>query len=852
MSCVATRSSLRALFNIFSFALLASAFRAQADVSVTTAHNDNARTGLNSAETALTPANVNATNFGRIFTLAVDGHVYAQPLVATNVTIPGKGVHNVLYVATEHDSVYAFDADNHSGPNAAPLWQVSFIDPAAGVTTVSSADVSCGDLVPEIGITSTPVIDEAGGTLYVEAKTKETSGNTTTIVHRLHALDLSTGAEKFGGPVVIQGSVPGTGDGNDGAGHVPFNPLRQMNRPGLLLSQGVVYMGYASHCDNGPYHGWVIGFDAATLASNSVFNATPNGGLGGIWHAGGGLAADTNGSIYAITGNGTFDGPTSGDYGDSFLRLANTNGLAVADYFTPYNQAYLSSVDADLGSGGPLLLPDAAGNAVHPHLLVGSGKEGTIYLVDRDNMGQYNPVNNNQIVDELVSAIGGAFSTPAWFDGRIYYLGAGDFLKAFAVTNAAIGPSPDSQSSVYVGWPGSTPSISANGTSNAIVWVIDSSAAEGSGPAVLHAFAATNVARELYNSTQAENGTRDNPGPAVKFTVPTVANGKVYVGAQYAVTVFGLGTFLATPVIIPNGAMFTNSISVTITDASPGVTIYYTLDGSTPATNSILYSGPFAVTDSVGIQAGAFRAGSVDSGVAKATFLKNTSIGAGAGLTGAYYSNQQKTFYNPPTLTRIDPTVNFDWGSGSPASGISADHFTVLWTGGVQPQFNETYTFYTTTDDGVRLWVNGRLIIDEWVDQSATEWSGAIPLQAGRIYPITMAYYENGGSAVARLSWSSPSVAKTIIPQNQLYPAFAPSFVPGGIAYAGGAWQLQLSGLVGEGYILQASTNLLSWVSLQTNSPPPDPSVALPTNIFHFTDTVTNLPGRCYRALQEQ
>lgn len=850
MNTAQVRGKLQLWFLLAGFIGLS--YRLPADVSVLTGHNDNARTGLDANETVLTPSNVNATNFGKIFSEPVDGYVYAQPLIVTNVTIPDKGVHNVLYVATEHDSVYAFDADGNAGSNAAPLWQVSFINPAQGVTTASSADVSCDDLVPEIGITSTPVIDPVTGTLFVEAKTKETTNSSTVFVQRLHALDLGTGAEKFGGPMVIQAGFPGSGDGNDGAGNVPFDPLLHLNRPALLLNGGLVYLAYASHCDNGPYHGWVIGYNAQTLASNSVFNTTPNGGDGGIWQAGGGLASDSNGNIFCITGNGTFDGFTNNDFGDSFLRLSTGSGLALADYFTPYNQQALSDADLDLGSGGPLLLPDSAGSVAHPHLLVGCGKQGTIYLVDRDHLGGYNSTNDNQIVQELVSVIGGTWSSPAYFNNHIYYLGSGDFLQAFPITNAVIGSSPDSTGTNQYGFPGATPSISADGTNNAIVWAIESDAFSSNGPAVLHAYVATNVAQELYNSSQADGGTRDCPGPAVKFAVPTVANGKVYVAAQYTVSVYGLSNFLDTPAIIPDSTIFTNAISITITDASPGVTLYYTLDGSTPGTNSILYRGTFVITNTTRVQAMAVKTGAVDSAVAAAVFLSNSSIGSGLGLSGAYYSDQLMTFTNPPTLVRTDATVDFDWGTGGPDASVDPAFFTVMWTGSIQPQFNEIYTFYTTTDDGVRLWVNGQLIIDEWVDQPATQWSGSIALAAGQKYPVTMEYYQNTGNASAQLAWSSPSTPMAVVPQSQLYPVFIPAFVPTQTSRANGVMHLQVSGLNGKGYVLEASTNLLNWTLLQTNSSFPDPNVALPTNLFNFSDTtVTNYPRRFYRAFQQ-
>jgi hypothetical protein len=818
-----------------------------AGVSVLTYHYDNARTGANTNETVLTPLNVNTNTFGKLFTQIVDGYVYAQPLVVTNVTIPGKGVHDVVYVATEHDSVYAFDAET----NMAPLWQVSFINPAAGVTPVSSGDVGCGDLVPEIGVTSTPVIDPATGTIYLESKTKEITNNVTKYVHRLHALDITTGAEKFGGPVPIQPSVAGTGDGNNGAGQVPFDGQTQLNREALLLNHGVVYLGYASHCDIGPYHGWLIGYNAQTLAFSNVFNTAPNGGQAGIWQSGGGPATDTNGNIYVMTGNGTFDGATNKDYGDSFLKLSITNGLALNDFFTPSNQQSLSDQDQDLNSGGQIVLPDEVGGATtNLHLLVGAGKQGTIYLIRRDNMGQFGVTN--KIAQTFGGAIGGSFDTPAYFNKTLYYLGAGDVLKAFAINNGQINTTPLSQGPSGFNFPGATPTISANGTNDAIVWAIESDAYASSGPAILHAYNATNVAMELYNSTLAQSGTRDNPGPAVKFTTPTVANGRVYVGAEYAFSVFGLGTFLPTPAITPDGATFTNSISITITDSTPGTVIYYTLDSTAPTANSILYTGPFFITNSLEVQAVAYKTGSVPSGTAIATFLSTASVGSGTGLLGAYYSNQPMTFTNPPTLTRTDAVVNFNWGTGSPDPSISDDNFTVRWTGSVQAQFNETYTFYTTTDDGVRLWVNGQLLVDKWVPEGATEWNGSAMLMAGQKYPITMEYFEAGGDASATLAWSSPSTAKTIIPQSQLYPAFPPTFATNGITYSNGIFGLQVGGLYGEGYILQTTTNFVNWVSLQTNAPSPNPSTTLPTNVFNFSDPAgKNFPQRFYRVIQQ-
>jgi uncharacterized repeat protein (TIGR03806 family) len=609
--------------------------------NVLTYHNDNARTGQNTNETVLTPFNVNTNTFGKLFTQAVDGYVYAQPLVMSGVNIPGQGLHDVVYVATEHDSVYAYDADSNTGSNT-PLWQVSFINPSAGVTTLASSNIDCGDLVPEIGITSTPVIDPVSGTIYVEAKTQEMSNNVAYYMHRLHALDITTGAEKFGGPVLIQAAVPGSGSGTDGTGHVPFVGLLQMNRPGLLLNHGVVYLAYASHCDIGAFHGWVIGYNAQTLTLSNAFNVTPNGSEGGIWQSGCGPAADTNGNIFCLTGNGTFDAT---DYGDSFIKLSTTNGLALVSYFTPYNQQDLSDGDLDLDSGGGMLLPDSVGSVAHPHLMVGAGKEGTVYLLDRDNMGGYNSGGDSQIVQVMYGAIGTCFDTPAYFNKTIYYCGGGDYVRAFAISNGLIAITPVAVSPTWLWWPGATPSVSANGTNNGIIWVIDSGHYNDPSTgyaAILHAYNATNVALELYNTTQAAGGARDFPGAAVKFSTPTVVNGRVYVGAQYAFSVFGLTSFLATPVITPNGGIFTNSISITITDATPGVTIYYTLDGSVPTTSSILYTNPLVLTLSAAVQARAFAANAAPSGFAGASFVNVAPANTNS----------------PPSVTLLNPTNN--------------------------------------------------------------------------------------------------------------------------------------------------------------------------------------------------
>ena len=662
-----------------------------APISVLTYHNDSTRTGQNTNETTLTLGNVNTNGFGLLFTYPVDGYVYAQPLILANVTIPSNGVHNVVYVATEHDSVYAFDADNNAGSNTAPLWQVSFINPAAGITSVSNTDVGCPDLVPEIGITSTPVIDPVSGTLYVEAKTKEVVTNVTSYVHRLHALDVTTGAEKFGGPVVIQATVPGTGDGTDGFGNVPFDSLWQLNRAALLLDNGTVYVGFGSHCDNPPFHGWLFGFNAQTLATNGVFMTTPNGEDGGIWQAGGGPACDTNGNLFFGTGNGTFDA-TNGDFGDSYLKIS-TNSLTVIDYFTPFNQQILNTNDLDLNSGGTVVLPDEVGSVTHPHLMVGAGKQGTIYLVDRDDMGQFDTGGDTQVVESVQGAIGSCFETPAYFNNTLYFVGANDIIRAFAINNGSIDTIPISQGFNELGWPGATPSISANGTNDAIAWVLETSAFHTSGPTVLHAFNAADLSDELYNSDQA--GARDIPGAAVKFTVPTVVNGKVYVGTESTLAVFGIGTFLATPTISPNGGTFSNSVMITLSDTTPGAVIYFTLDNTTPTTNSLLYTVPFSVTNYAVLSVQAFMTGAVDSAVATASFTITPLLPPTASFTGS-----PRTGFAPLTVTFSDTST-----------GTVTNRAWMFGDGGTTNTLDTTvvYTYDSISTNTVTLIVSGPL-----------------------------------------------------------------------------------------------------------------------------------------------
>ena len=500
-------------------------------VDVVTYHYDNGRDGQNLNETALTPANVNFTLFGKKGEFTVDGHVDAQPLYLSQVTIGGQKK-NVLYVATEHGSVYAFDADSINGTTATFLWKTSTL--GSGETT--SDNRGCGQVSPEIGITATPVIDRSRNAIYVVAMSKNSSG---TYFQRIHALDLTTGQELFGGPMNITATYPGTGDNSSG-GNVVFDPKQYKERPGLLQINGTIYTTWSSHCDIRPYTSWVMALSADTLAQTSVLNLVPNGNEGGIWMAGTAPAADPAGNLFFIIGNGTFDTtlnasgfPVNGDCGNCFVKLSTSGGLKLADYFTPHNTVAESNADTDFGSGGGILMldvTDSGGNT--RHLAVGAGKDSLIYVVDRDAMGKFN-ASSDQIYQEISGQLGGGvYSMSAFFNSTVYYGAVGDALKAFPVAGARLASAPSSQSTHHFGYPGATPSISANGTTNGIVWAIENSGA------VLYAFDATDLTKELYDSNQAANSRDHFSGN--KFITPMVVNGKVYVGTATSVAVFGL------------------------------------------------------------------------------------------------------------------------------------------------------------------------------------------------------------------------------------------------------------------------------------------------------------------------
>ncbi len=508
---------------IIFFILCLGCSLAKGQTDVLTQHNDNSRTGLNANETVLTPANVNASKFGKLFTQSVDGIIVGQPLYASNVLMNDGLTHNVVYVATQHNSVYAFDADNTRGGNAAPLWAVSLND---GGTSDPITDFGCtGTHFTEIGIMSTPVIDPGKTTLYVVAKTL----TGTVRAFSLHALDITTGAEKLGGPVNITGSATSQ------SGTVTFNPITQMQRPALLLQDGRVYIGFGGNgCDVYVYHGWLFAYDSQTLQQEAAFLVSPNGRSSSIWQGGSGPAADESGNIYVATANGTYDGPTGGDdFGDSLLKMEwNAGVFGVSDYFTPFNQQQLAQDDLDLGSVGPLLLPDQPG--LYPHELVAGGKEGTLYLINRDDIGKFNSTADNVIQSIPRATIDEMHGVPSYWNGNLYLSGDFDHVRQFSLVNGFLTQQPVSQTTLQFGGAGAeSTSVTSNGNTNGILWVIRHTGA------ALFAFDATNLANEFYDSTQALQA-RDTLVPVIRFVTPTISNGKVFIGGKAALEVYGL------------------------------------------------------------------------------------------------------------------------------------------------------------------------------------------------------------------------------------------------------------------------------------------------------------------------
>jgi hypothetical protein len=512
---------------VILFALCLGVSLAWGQNNVLTQHNDNTRSGLNPNETRLTPANVTVSSFGKLFTQSVDGIVVGQPLYASQVLMNDGNVHNVVYVATQNNSVYAFDADSAQGNNASPIWSVSLND---GGTPDPIADYGCtGTHYTQIGIMGTPAIDPGVTTLYVVAKTVTGTGSSAVRNFSLHALDVASGTELLGGPMVITGTAPST----NGSG--TFNPVFQMQRPALLLQNGVLYIGFGGNgCDEYAYNGWLFAYNSQTLRQEFAFLVTPGGERASIWQGGSGPAADEDGYIYAVTANGTYDGPTgANDFGDSVLKMGWIGSvLSVLDYFTPYNQLQLSQQDLDLGSAGPLILPDQPG--LFPHELVAGGKQGTLYLVNRDDLGKYDSDDDDVIQSIPAAVVNELTGVPTYWNSSVYVAGELDYIKQFALVNGLLTQQPVSQTTMAFGGAGpASTSITANGNSNGILWAI-----RHTNPA-LFAFDPTNLAKELYDSTQALQS-RDHLLPVIRFATPTISNGKVYIGGTTALQVYGL------------------------------------------------------------------------------------------------------------------------------------------------------------------------------------------------------------------------------------------------------------------------------------------------------------------------
>jgi hypothetical protein len=642
-----------------------------AQVNVLTAHNDIARTGQNLNETILTPSTVSISTFGKLFSHTGINGIGGQPLYVSHVGIPINGTtnvvyHNVVYVGSGGDVVYAFDADDNGGINANPLWKVSLLTNSTPSGTYSSGAVG-----------GTPVIDPPSSTMYLlSIETTKTSPAVN--VFRLHALDITTGAEKFGGPVQIQASVAGTGAGSSG-GTLTFDTEYELQRPGLLLLNGVVYIAFGSTGDVGTWHGWLFSYDATTLHPIDAFCTTANGVGAGIWMGGAGLAAEVNnpakpyGRMFVATGNGTYSASKpysrSMSYGMSVLDLDLTGGImTVEDEFTPFNQAILDAQDGDLGSGGVVLLPRqtlASGTTLNP--LVQVGKSGMIYILDRDNLGGYNSATD-QVPQEVQTPIipdasgklwgAGIWGSPGYWNQNLYFGGtrvsALESVTAYSLINGVLSGKPTNQTDLEYSYPGPTSSISANGATNGIVWVINSREVN-IGDEILLAYDASNLNNLLYSSNA--RLPEDDPGGAILYAVPTVVNGKVYVGATEGLSVYGLLGSVPTvdpPVISPPGATFTGSQTVTITDATPGAAIYYTTNGSTPTVSSTLYnsSSGISVTANETITAIASATGYLQGAPVSAVFSSTANAANPVILlAGGTYSGTQSVGITDATIS---------------------------------------------------------------------------------------------------------------------------------------------------------------------------------------------------------
>lgn len=624
------------LLALFAVSVAASFAQAPTPVPVLTWRYDLTAAGQNTNETLLTPANVNPNSFGKLFSLAVDSTVYAQPLYVPNLQMSDGQIHNVLFVATENDSIYAYDADSNGGANAKPIWQISLLTSAhgagAGATAVPWQDSGSPDVAPTVGITGTPTIDPATKTMYVVANTKENGA----YFSRLHAINIVDGTEKLNGPVDVTATVAGTGNGSTG-GQLSFSALWSNQRTALSLYNGHVYFGYGAHGDNGPWHGWLFSYDATTLHQTAVLCLTPNHVGAGLWASGAAMPIDVNtpgGKMFLVTGNGTRTNPipytANSEYGESIVAISLANGgLTPVDSFTSYNYQELNNHDYDQGSGGVLMIPDH--NGPNPHMLIQAGKEGRISVLNRDNLGGYigpnatSNTNSLQDITGVVPVAQGFWSTGTYWNGNVYYWAEKNVPMLFKLNNGVLSTQPDSKSPITAAFPAPSFSVSSNGTQDGVAWALRSDQFNSNGPGVLYAWDANDLTKLLYESDT--NSKRDAGGPANKFSIPVVTNGKVYVAAHGQVDVYGLlngAPTAANPVITPNGGTFSTSQNVQIASATGSATIYYTLDGTAPTPASNVYTAPITVSTNTTIKAIASAPGFVQSGVTTANFTFNT------------------------------------------------------------------------------------------------------------------------------------------------------------------------------------------------------------------------------------
>jgi len=662
-------------------------------VPVLTWRYDQTHAGQNTSETALTTSNVNPDSFGKLFSVKVDSTVYPQPLYVPNLKMSDGQTHNVLFIETSNDSMYAFDADSNGGSNANPIWKISLASTdhgaGAGATAIPWQDTGSPDVAPTIGITGTPAIDQSTNTMYVVGSTKENG----VYFSRLHAIDIITGAERANSPVNITATVPGTGNGSSG-GQLAFSPLWENQRPAITLYNGYVYIGYGAHGDNGPWHGWLFAYNASTLAQSAVLCLSPNGSGAGIWASGAGFPIDDGapgGRMFLVTGNGTrstippFD--ANSEYGESVIALSLANGgLKPIDAFTPFNYQILNNHDWDLGAGGVLMVPDQQGT--HPHVLVQAGKEGRVIVLDRDNLGGYaagasSNTNALQDISTITPQSKGFWSTPAYWNGNVYLWAENNVPMLFKMNTGVMDVEPDSQSSITSAFPDPSFSVSSNGTQNGIAWAVRSDQFNTNGAAVLYAWDANDLTHTIYESDS--NATRDAAGPANRYSIPVVTNGKVYVVAHGQVDVYGLLNGQATaaaPVITPDGGSFSSNQSVTLSTTTASAAIYYTLDGSTPTTASTLYAGPITISTETTLKAIASAPGFLQSAVSSATFTftNQTPSVAFAPAAGTYSSAQSVTLSD----TDANATIYFTTDGSTPTASSTP------YTGAIQVATSET------------------------------------------------------------------------------------------------------------------------------------------------------------------